>query len=293
MSLDPINWFASLLGIEPRQLWHGLGQLAGIWVVGWLLSRLFKLIARRIEAAVDDGNDTVLTAREKRGHTIAQLVRSVGRATVLIGCALLSLNLFVDIRPLLAGVGILSLAISFGAQSLVKDFIAGFFVIFENQFVVGDVIEVAGKTGEVERMTLRIVQLRDLHGVLHTVPNGQIGVISNLTRGWGRAVVEIEIAFGTSVDHALDLFREEAAKMATDPVWQSRFNGTPEVVGVERITQTGLTIRTLLRSIPGQQWALAREFRRRIKNRLDREGIPMPALAPGTTPTPIPASPTT
>ena len=292
MSLDPINWFASLLGIEPRQLWHGLAQLVGIWLLGWLLLRLFGLIARRIKAAVDDGHDKVLTAREKRGHTIAQLVRSVGRATVLIGCLLLSLNLFVDIRPLLAGVGILSLAISFGAQSLVKDFIAGFFVIFENQFVVSDVIEVAGKTGEVERMTLRIVQLRDVHGVLHTVPNGQIGVVSNLTRGWGQAVVEIEIAFATNVDRALDLFREEAAKMAADPVWQSRFSGPPEVVGLERISQTGLTIRTLLRSIPGQQWSLAREFRRRIKDRLDREGISVPSLLPGTLPPPIPAPPT-
>jgi small conductance mechanosensitive channel len=292
MSLDPINWFASLLGIEPRQLWHGLAQLVGIWLLGWLLLRLFGLIARRIEAAVDDGHDKVLTAREKRGHTIAQLVRSVGRATVLIGCLLLSLNLFVDIRPLLAGVGILSLAISFGAQSLVKDFIAGFFVIFENQFVVSDVIEVAGKTGEVERMTLRIVQLRDVHGVLHTVPNGQIGVVSNLTRGWGQAVVEIEIAFATNVDRALDLFREEAAKMAADPVWQSRFSGSPEVVGLERISQTGLTIRTLLRSIPGQQWSLAREFRRRIKDRLDREGISVPSLLPGTLPPPIPGPPT-
>ena len=292
MSLDPINWLASLLGIESRQLWHGLAQLAGIWILGWLLARLFGLIARRIEAAVDHGNDRILTAREKRGHTIAQLVRSVGRATVLLGCSLLSLNLVVDIRPLLAGVGILSLAISFGAQSLVKDFIAGFFVIFENQFVVGDVIEVAGKTGEVERMTLRIVQLRDVHGVLHTVPNGQIGVISNLTRGWGQAVVEIEIAFATNVDHALDLFRQVAAKMAADPVWESRFSGRPEVVGLERISQTGLTIRTLLRSVPGQQWSLAREFRRRIKDRLDQEGISMPSIAPGTLPAAVPAPPT-
>jgi small conductance mechanosensitive channel len=292
MSLDPITWLASLLGIEPRQLWHGLAQLAGIWILGWLLSRLFGLIARRIEAAVDDGNDKILTAREKRGHTIAQLVRSVGRATVLLGCSLLSLNLFVDIRPLLAGVGILSLAISFGAQSLVKDFIAGFFVIFENQFVVGDLIDVAGKTGEVERMTLRIVQLRDVHGVLHTVPNGQIGVISNLTRGWGQAVVEIELAFATNIDHALDLFRQVAAKMAADPVWQSRFSGPPEVVGLERISQTGLTIRTLLRSMPGQQWSLAREFRRRIKDRLDQAGISMPSVTPGTLPASIPSPPT-
>jgi small conductance mechanosensitive channel len=280
MSFDPFSRLLSLLGIEAAQLWRAAVQLVAIWVVGWLADRLFRMIARRIVAAVDDHDDTVLSAREKRGHTIAQLVRSVGRAATLIVCILLSLNIFIDIRPLLAGVGILSLAISFGAQSLVKDFIAGFFVIFENQFVVGDVIEVAGKSGEVERMTLRIVQLRDVHGVLHTIPNGQIAAVSNFTRGWGRAVVEIEVAFGTNVDHALALFREEATKMAADPVWQPKFDGNPEVVGVERITQTGLTIRTLLRSLPGQQWSLAREFRRRMKNRLDREGIQIPLTVP-------------
>ncbi len=141
-------------------------------------------------------------------------------------------------------------------------------------------------------MTLRIVQIRDVHGVLHTVPNGLIGVISNFTRGWGQAVVEIELAFGTHVDHALELFREEAAKFAADPAWQSRFVGRPEVVGVERISQTGVTIRTLLRSAPGQQWAVAREYRRRIKNRLDQEGIAIPGIPPGTLPPAVPAPPT-
>jgi len=288
---NPISRLLSILGIEAAQLWRSLVQIAAIWIVGWLLIRLVRLIARRIEATVDDKDDAVFSAREKRGHTVAQLVRSVGRALVLIACIGLSLNLFIDIRPLLAGVGILSLAISFGAQSLVKDFIAGFFVIFENQFVVGDVIEVGGKNGEVERMTLRIVQLRDLHGVLHTIPNGQIGAVSNFTRGWGRAVVEIEVAFGTNVDKALALLRDEATKMAADPVWQPKFDGTPEVVGVERITQTGLTVRTLLRSQPGQQWAIARESRRRVKNRLDREGILIPYTAPTATATPT-AGPT-
>jgi moderate conductance mechanosensitive channel len=138
-------------------------------------------------------------------------------------------------------------------------------------------------------MTLRIVQLRDVHGVLHTIPNGQIGAVSNLTRGWGRAVVEIEVAFGTNVDLALTLFRDEATKLAADPVWAPKLDGNPEVVGVERITQAGLTIRTLLRSQPGQQWAIAREFRRRMKNRLDREGILIP-LAPSL-PAAAPAGP--
>ena len=137
MSVNPIDWITGLFGVERAVLWQNLIQLGAIWLVAWLANRLVKLIARRIELSVDDGDDAVLSAAEKRGHTIAQLVRSVGRAVLLLGVWLLSLNLFVDIKPLLAGVGILSLAISFGAQSLVKDFIAGFFILFENQFVVG------------------------------------------------------------------------------------------------------------------------------------------------------------
>ena len=137
MSVNPIDWISGLLGVERGILWQKLMQLGAIWLIGWVANRLVKLIARRIELTVDDGDDAVLSAAEKRGHTIAQLVRSVGRAVLLLGVWLLSLNLFVDIKPLLAGVGILSLAISFGAQSLVKDFIAGFFILFENQFVVG------------------------------------------------------------------------------------------------------------------------------------------------------------
>ena len=132
--------------------------------MAWLFGRLIRLIARRIVKAVDDGDDSHLSVREKRGQTIAQLLRSVGRVVILLIAGLLSLDIFFDIGPLLAGAGIIGLAISFGAQSLVKDIISGFFILFENQFAVGDVIETAGKSGTVERMTLRVVMLRDLRG---------------------------------------------------------------------------------------------------------------------------------
>ena len=131
--------------------------------------------------------------------------------------ALLSLDIFFDIGPLLAGAGIIGLAISFGAQSLVKDIISGFFILVENQFAVGDVIETAGKSGTVERMTLRVVMLRDLRGVLHIIPNGQMTVVSNQTRGWARAVVEVGVAYEVDVDRALAVFRDEAAAFGKDP----------------------------------------------------------------------------
>ena len=154
--------------------------------------------------------------------------------------------------------------------------IAGFFVLLENQFAVGDIIEVGGKSGVVEHMTLRVVQLRDAEGVLHTIPNGQISVVSNKTRGWSRAVVEVGVGYSTDLDRALQVFQDEAARLATDEKWKHRFDGPTEVTGIESLGDTAISIRTLLRTVPGAQWEVAREFRRRIKIRLDREGIEIP-----------------
>jgi small conductance mechanosensitive channel len=225
---------------------------------------------------VDDHDDTAFTEREQRGYTIAQLLKSLGRVVIVGVAILLSLNVFVNIGPLLAGAGILGLAVSFGAQSLVKDVIAGFFFLLEGQFAVGDVIEVAGRSGVVERMTLRVVMLRDANGVVHMIPNGQITTVSNMTRTWSRAVVDVGVAYGTDVDRALEVFRDEAERFAKDEHWSSKFDGDPEVVGVNSLDESQITIRTQFRTHAGQQWAVGREFRRRILTRLAREGIEIP-----------------
>jgi small-conductance mechanosensitive channel len=276
MIVNPIDWLVALLGVDRGLLWQKLLQMAAIWVVGWLATHLVRLVARRIEAVVDDGNDAVLSAAEKRGKTIAQLVRSVGRVVVLLAVALLSLNLFLDIKPLLAGVGILSLAVSFGAQSLVKDIIAGFFMLVENQFVVGDVIRVGDKSGAVERMTLRVVVLRDLRGVVHIIPNGTITSVSNMTRSWARAVVDVAVGYETDLDRALTVVRDELAGFEADPAWATRLERGSEVLGVDSLGDSGVIIRSAVRTAAGAQWEVAREFLRRLKNRFDREGIEIP-----------------
>jgi small conductance mechanosensitive channel len=273
---DFIRNLAELLKIDASELIRKLLQIGIIWLLTWIGLRIVGSIARRIERAVDDGDDTHLSEREQRGQTISQLLRSVGKALLVALAVLLSLNVFIDIKPLLAGAGILGLAVSFGAQSLVKDVISGFFFLIEGQFAVGDVIEIAGKSGVVERMTLRIVMLRDLQGILHMIPNGQISTVSNMTRGWSRAVVDVGVAYGTDVDKALEIFRHEAARMAGDLPWQADLDGPPEVVGVNELGDSQVTIRTLFRTLPGKQWGVGREFRRRIKNRLDHEGIEIP-----------------
>ena len=271
-----IERLARLFQVDVEFISRKLLSVAVIWVLAWLGMQLVKLIARRIIAAVDDGDDSTMTLAEKRGHTVAQLLRSVGRVLLFVLALLLTLNQFMDIAPLLAGAGILGLAFSFGAQSLVKDVITGFFLLVDNSIAVGDVVEVAGKSGSVERVNLRVVHLRGLDGSVHIIPNGQINVVSNMTRGWSRAVVDVGVAYETDIDHALEIIRDEVSRMAADAQWKSRLDGTPEVQGVQALGDNGVTLRVLLRTLPGRQWEVGREFRRRIKDRFDREKIEIP-----------------
>jgi len=273
---DVLQRLAEVLRIDGGTVVRSGARILGIWLLAWLAYRVVALAARRIEIEVDDGDDSVTTLRERRGQTISQLLRSVGRVLVISIALLLTFNVFIDIGPILAGAGILGLAVSFGAQSLVKDVISGFFILFENQFAIGDVIEAGGKSGVVEKMTLRVVVLRDLKGTMHIVPNSEIKVVSNMTRGWSRAVVDVGITYEEDIDKALAVVRDEAAQFSTDKVWGAQLDGPLEVPGIESLSDSSVVVRTLIRTQPGSQWNAAREFRRRLKKRLDREGISIP-----------------
>ena len=273
---DVLQRLAEVLRIDGETVARSGARILGIWLLAWLAYRVVALAARRIEIEVDDGDDSVTTLRERRGQTISQLLRSVGRVLVISIALLLTFNVFIDIGPILAGAGILGLAVSFGAQSLVKDVISGFFILFENQFAIGDVIEAGGKSGVVEKMTLRVVVLRDLKGTMHIVPNSEIKVVSNMTRGWSRAVVDVGITYEEDIDKALAVVRDEAAQFSTDKVWGAQLDGPLEVPGIESLSDSSVVVRTLIRTQPGSQWNAAREFRRRLKKRLDREGISIP-----------------
>jgi moderate conductance mechanosensitive channel len=273
---DVIRRIAAILRIDGDEVARSGVRVLGIWLLAWLAYRVVRLAARRIELAVDDGDDSVTTLRERRGRTISQLLRSMGRVVIYAIAILLTFNVFIDIGPILAGAGILGLAVSFGAQSLVKDVISGFFILFENQFAIGDVIEVAGHSGVVEKMTLRVVVLRDGEGVMHVVPNGEIKVVSNKTRGWSRAVVDVGVPYEENVDRALEVLRDEAAQFSTDKAWGTQLDGPVEVLGVESLSDSAVVLRTMIRTQPGSQWSVAREFRRRIKNRFDKETLDIP-----------------
>jgi small conductance mechanosensitive channel len=266
----------NLFRVDPYDLLRKLAAVAVVWLLAWLAMRLVAVVSRRILLAVADGDDTVMSRSEKHGATISQLVHSLGRFLVIALAVLLTLNQFIDIAPLLAGAGIVGLAFSFGAQSLVKDVITGFFLLLDDTIRVGDVVVVAGQTGTVERVSLRSVQLRDLDGTLHTIPNGQITTASNRTRGWGRAVVDVAVSYQTDLTRALDVLQDEATLLAADPAWTARVSGSPQVAGVQQLGADGATLRVLLRTPPGRQQEVAAEFRRRIKARLEREGIEHP-----------------
>ena len=267
---------AGVFGTDGTVILTNAVRIVGIWLLAWLALALVRLVAARIEAAVNDQNDSYTTAREKRGRTISLLVRGVGRVVVFVGAVLLTLNIFMNIAPILGATAILGLAVSFGAQSLVKDVITGFFMLLEDQFGVGDVIEAAGKSGSVESLSLRVVKLRGLDGTLHIIPNGEITSVSNMTRGWSRAVLEIGVSYDADLDKALAAFRDEARIFSERPEWQAKLDAPLEVPGIEKLAADSVVIRVLAQTRPGLQWDVARAFRLAIKKRLDEEGIDIP-----------------
>ena len=267
---------AGVFGTDGTVILTNAVRIVGIWLLAWLALALVRLVAARIEAAVNDQNDSYTTAREKRGRTISLLVRGVGRVVVFVGAVLLTLNIFMNIAPILGATAILGLAVSFGAQSLVKDVITGFFMLLEDQFGVGDVIEAAGKSGSVESLSLRVVKLRGLDGTLHIIPNGEITSVSNMTRGWSRAVLEIGVSYDADLDKALAAFRDEARIFSERPEWQAKLDAPLEVPGIEKLAADSVVIRVLAQTRPGLQWDVARAFRLAIKKRLDDEGIDIP-----------------
>ncbi len=214
-----IEGFLGSIGMEADVVIGSAIRIGVILLLAFAGWQLIKYLAHRIVVHADDDDETRMTIHEKRAQTVSQLMRSVGRAVLFLLTLIMILNEFMDIAPILGASAILGLAISFGSQSLVKDFISGFFILTEGQFAVGDVIEVEGRKGAVERMTLRLVMLRDIDGTLHIIPNGQITMVSNRTSGWSRAILDIGVSYDTDLDRAITILREEAERFSKDDHW--------------------------------------------------------------------------
>ncbi|OGB96424.1 MAG: hypothetical protein A3G35_09260 [candidate division NC10 bacterium RIFCSPLOWO2_12_FULL_66_18] len=252
-------------------------RLVVIGIGSILLVRLLRVLADRILRLMVSGGAPAVTEREKRARTLASLLRAVGTTLVLIVAAMMALReIGLDITPLIASAGVAGLAIGFGAQSLIKDIVAGFFILLEDQFHVGDVIQAGGVSGQVERMTLRMTIVRDLQGTVHFIPNGEIKVASNLTKEWSRAVLEIGVGYEEDVDRVMAVLTEVGHSLADDETFGTLVLEPPQVLGVEALADSQVTIRMLAKTLPLKQWEVARELRRRIKARFDREGIQIP-----------------
>lgn len=237
---------------------------------------LKAVIGRFLAREIDETDPVVRRLREQRAQTVASLLVNVALIVVVTVTMLMILGLFFDIGPLLASVGVLGLAISFGAQSLVKDIITGTFMLIEGQFGIGDVVRVGDTAGMVEKITLRTTILRDLHGIVHIIPNGEITRVSNMTKTWSRAVLDIGVAYKEDVDRVIALLGELGRELHADEEWGPLIVEEPNVLGVEAFADSAVVIRMMAKTLPLKQWDVSRELRRRIKKRFDAEGVEIP-----------------
>jgi moderate conductance mechanosensitive channel len=214
---------------------------------------------------------------ERRVETIGRLVVRIGGSVVVIIAVLMALRLFgIDIGPAVAGLGVVGIAVGFGAQTLVKDWLAGIFIVLENQYSAGDVISIAGVDGVVEDFSLRRTTLRDLDGTVHTVPHGQITVASNMTRLWARVNLDVNVAYDTDLDKATELIDRVGEDLHADAEWGSRLLEVPRVVRVEALADSSVTLKVLGQVRAAEQWAVGGELRKRILAAFTGAGIKVP-----------------
>jgi small-conductance mechanosensitive channel len=255
-----------------------------IVVAAYVAFRLARLFVHGVVKALLDREATEGTAQElsavelkKRMDTLDQLGGSVLQFVIAAIAGLMIIGrLGFDIAPAVAGIGVVGIAVGFGAQSLVRDYLNGSLILLENQFAKGDVIRAAGVAGTVEDFTLRRTTLRDLDGVVHTVPNGEIKVASNLTRTWSRINQDVTVAYGTDIDKAIGVVEVVGREMADDPLWRRRILEPPRVERVEALAEYGVTLKILGSVRAADQWAASGDFRKRLLEAFAANGIEIP-----------------
>ena len=253
-------------------------KILGILISILLLSQMSKWIIKWLEKFVPEKEDPLLAAEaKKRVQTLGNILRHALLIIILLVGSLMILGeLGIQLGPLLATAGIGAVDIGFGAQSLVKDVISGFFILLENQYGIGDVIQVAGVSGLVESLTLRRTVLRDLEGRVHTIPNGEIKIVSNLSKEWSRSVLDLAISYREDVDRVIDLLSQIGKELEAEEPYKSAILESLQVLGVEKFGESELILRMMVKTVPLKQWDVGRELRRRIKVRFDENGIQIP-----------------
>lgn len=241
------------------------------WILAAVLQRLIRLFRERLARRMDDFEAM------KRAETLGRVFRYVIAVVVSLVAGMLILSeLGISVAPILGAAGVVGLAVGFGAQSLVKDYFTGFFILLENQIRQGDVVKVADKSGLVEEITLRYIRLRDYDGNVHFVPNGLVTSVTNMSRGFAFAVIDVGIAYREDVDEAFEVMRRVAADLRSDQAFGAKILEDLEIAGVERWDDSAIALRSRFKVMPLEQWNVRREFLRRLKKAFDARGIEIP-----------------
>jgi small-conductance mechanosensitive channel len=250
-------------------------DLAAIFLIALLINRFLRVMTKlMIKTAATQSRSAQV--REQQTRTLATVVYSSGSKVVWVVTLLTALEqLQIPIAPALTLAGLASVAIGFGAQNLVRDLIGGFYIVFEDQYAMGDTIQVGDTTGRVENLTLRRTVLRDARGALVTIANGEIRTVSNLSRDWSQAFVDISIAPEISVEKTMHALEAAAAELRGDPSWSQALVDGPRILGVQAFDRSSSTVRLQVRTAPTRQDEVSRELRRRIQIEFQRQGIPL------------------
>jgi small-conductance mechanosensitive channel len=241
------------------------------WIAIGILQRAIRLFRQRIAARLDDREAV------KRAETLGRVFRYVVAVVVsLVAGMMVMSELGISLAPILGAAGVAGVAIGFGAQSLVKDFFTGFFLLFEDQIRTGDVVKIAGHAGLVEEITLRHTRLRDYDGNVHYVPNGMIDSVVNMSRGYAQAVMDIGVAYRENTDHVYKVMRETARHLRADETFGPRILDDLEIAGVDKWADSAVVIRCRFKVIALEQWSVRREYLRRLKMAFDEAGIEIP-----------------
>ncbi len=255
-----------------------IATMSGEQQAGRRLKRRLRAspLRRGLPASVLETGQLSLRAAA-RAETLGSVLRSVATFTIWVIAVVTILGeLGINLGPLIAGAGVAGVALGFGAQSLVKDFLAGMFMLIEDQYGVGDIVDVGEASGTVEAVSLRTTKIRDVQGTMWHVPNGQIMRVGNMSQQWARALLDISVAYGSDIDVAQQVIKDTADALWRDPDWSSRILQEPDVWGVEALAADGVTIRLVVKTLPAAQFNVLRELRVRIKHALEAAGIEIP-----------------
>ena len=258
-----------------------LPSLLIIFVMAFLALKLTNIFLHRLKPLMikhmESGTEIDTTEMEKRIDTLLKILRSMIKIIVWLMIGMLILRkIGIDIAPIIAGAGIVGLAIGFGAQELVRDFISGFFMLLENQIRNGDVAIINGTGGLVEHVGMRTIVLRDLSGVVHIFQNGKINTLSNMTKNWSGMVFDIGVAYKEDTDRVVEVIQQVADEQRADPDFKNKILEPIEIFGVDQFGDSAVVIKARFKTKPIEQWAVGREFRRRLKKAFDDQGIEIP-----------------